>query len=50
MYIVFDTRNADIMWYGSKQDCKEWIAMTNPQNRKFYIIKYADDGDVKRRG
>lgn len=38
MYAVIDIRDFDVVWNGSKKDCKWWISKTNPYNRKFYKI------------
>ena len=38
LYIVIDNRDSDVVWQGTKKDCKNWIKMTNPLNRRFYTL------------
>lgn len=38
LYLVIDIRYDEIVWYGTKKDCKWWVSKTNPYNRKFYKI------------
>ena len=48
MFIVIDVRNNDIKWNGTKSDCKWWISMTDPLNRKYYkLAKLNDKGELE---
>lgn len=38
LYLVIDIRYDEIVWHGTKKDCKWWVSKTNPYNRKFYKI------------
>ena len=38
LYVVIDIRNDEVVWYGTKKDCKWWISHSNPYNRQFHKI------------
>ena len=41
LYLVIDTRDNDIMWHGSRKDCKDWLNHADPLNRPYYVIERA---------
>ena len=49
MYVVIDIRNYSILWNGSKKDCKKYLSMTNPRNRRFYLLAKVnkEKGEIK---